>query len=422
MMTEIRRIGRYELISELGKGGMAVVYRALDTHVNREVALKLLSPQYHGDHVFLKRFLKECQNTYRLRHPNIVRTFDAGHIDSHYYMVMELIEGQTLADLLQQRNSLLPFRQTIDILSQIASALDYAHSLGILHRDIKPTNILMGNDGRVLLSDFGAAKNMSSDYTMITATGQSIGTPSYMSPEQARGEKGLDYHTDVYSLGVLAYKLFTGRMPFIGDSQPEILFKIVYDRPQDPQIVNADIPDAIANVLRKVLSKEPQLRYESAGTFVAAIVASKRWRINVAEELTRSVKTTQVPAVVQQKSWKGLQFAVGVLVTVIVIVALSSMSNARDALSRLEETVQSIVSSSSQIQNFETHMSVDLSRFGHWIEQQAVDGLQLPEMDQIPAELQLTSGVKDHGPKPPLQPIRPQLPTQFSGSVQSKVN
>lgn len=324
-MYKNKTIGPYEIIAELGRGGMAVVYQATDLHSGRNVALKLLMPQFAEDTLFLKRFVKEGQNTKRLRHPNIVRTYDAGQADGHYYIAMELIDGMTLADYVQQSGALLSTKESFDILSQIAGALDYAHSLGFLHRDIKLTNILICADGRALLSDFGAAKHMSSDYTMITATGQSIGTPSYMSPEQARADINLDCRTDVYSLGVVAYKLFTGRMPFTADSQPELLFKIVYEEPKDPVTVNEDIPEPIANVLRRVLSKQPELRYESAGTFISALVATKRWRIKEPDKVTESPSVTPVPEVDKNQRWSGLRLALAVLSGVMLLLVTSTI-------------------------------------------------------------------------------------------------
>lgn len=311
-------------------GGMAVVYRALDTQSNREVALKILLPQFVDDQTFLQRFLREGQNTKRLRHPHIVRTFDAGMVDSYYYIAMELIEGSNLADYVKEHGALLDFRESIDILSQVSAALDYAHSLGFLHRDIKLTNILISQDGRALLSDFGAAKHLSSDYTMLTSTGQSIGTPSYMSPEQARAEVNLDFGTDIYSLGVVAFKLFTGRMPYVADSQPELLYKIVYDEVPDPQLYNEDISIMLANVLKRVLSKQPRSRYESAGAFIGAVVASKRWRLNLAEDLTKAVGNVQETNLKKKRPWRGLSLAICALATVIIVLAFSSSVRTQD--------------------------------------------------------------------------------------------
>ncbi len=311
-------------------GGMAVVYRALDTRLNREVALKILLPQFVDDQTFLQRFLREGQNTKRLRHPNIVRTFDAGMIDEHYYIAMELIEGLNLAEYVKDQGTLLEFRETIDILSQVSAALDYAHSLGFLHRDIKLTNILISEDGRALLSDFGAAKHLSTNYTMLTTAGQAIGTPSYMSPEQARAEVNLDFRTDVYSLGVVAFKLFTGRMPYVAENQPELLYKVVYDEVPDPQVYNDDISMLLANVLKRVLSKQPQSRYESAGALISAIVASKRWRIDIAEDITNAAEYVPDSVSKKRSPWRGLSLAAGALATVIIVLALSSGVRTQD--------------------------------------------------------------------------------------------
>lgn len=339
-------MGPYRILSELGMGGMAVVYRAIDSRIDQEVALKVLLPQFVNDETFLQRFIREGQNTKRLRHPNIVRTYDAGMVDGHYFIAMDIIDGCNLSEYIKASGSLLDFGESIDILSQIAGALDYAHSLGFLHRDIKLTNILISDDGRALLTDFGAAKQISADYTMLTATGQSIGTPSYMSPEQARAEINLDYRTDVYSLGVVAYKLFTGRMPFTADNQPELLYKIVYDEVPDPQLYNVDIPNTIANVLRRALAKQSELRYASAGTFVGAIATSKSWRRNVAEDLSESVDTTTVTSLDFGRKKRGASLVMGAVACIAILLALSSGVRTDDRTSNLRqqmlETTRSI--------------------------------------------------------------------------------
>ncbi|MCX6046674.1 MAG: serine/threonine-protein kinase, partial [Chloroflexi bacterium] len=272
-----RTLGPYQIKGEIGRGGTAIVYRATDSRTGQDVALKILPPLSATDRMFLKRFIKEGQNAARLRHENIVRTYEAGEIDGFYYIAMEFVMGGTLAEMSEQRGQLFSINENINILSQIAAALDFAHSQGFLHRDIKPSNILMAEDGRVLLTDFGTAKEIVGDHTMMTGTGQRIGTPSFMSPEQISGVMNIDYRSDVYSLGVMAYKLFTGRLPLTAESQAELLHKIIYETPVSADRVNPELPPDIVHHLNRALAKDPKQRYESAGQFVATMVASQIW-------------------------------------------------------------------------------------------------------------------------------------------------
>ncbi len=227
-------VGPYHIQTEIGRGGTAIVYRAIDTRRGQAVALKVLPPLLATDPMFLKRFIKEGQNAARLRHQNIVATYEAGEFDGYYYIAMELVNGGTLAELSSQRTELFTLDESINILSQLAAALDFAHSQELLHRDVKPSNVLMAADGRILLADFGTVKQMFGEHTMMTAPSQRIGTPSFMSPEQIAGTIPIDARSDVYSLGVIAYKLFTGRLPVTADNQAELLHKIVYESPIRP--------------------------------------------------------------------------------------------------------------------------------------------------------------------------------------------
>ena len=270
-------LGPYHIKWEIGRGGTAVVYRATDTRREQEVALKILPPQVAADEMFLKRFIKEGKNAASLRHENIVPIYEAGEIDGIYYIAMELVTGGTLAEMSSKRGQLFPIDESIHVLSQLAAALDFAHSQGFLHRDVKPSNVLMAEDARVLLTDFGTAKQMFVENTIMTAPSQRIGTPSFMSPEQISDDGTVDYRSDVYSLGVLAYKLFTGRLPFAGNSQAELLHKIVYELPISPDVLNPELPPNIVYNLKRVLAKDPGQRYESAGQFVAAMVAGQMW-------------------------------------------------------------------------------------------------------------------------------------------------
>jgi len=271
------QIGPYKIIDRIGQGGTSVVYRATDTRNDQNVALKVLTPLFATDPKFLRRFINEGKNVKLLDHPNIVRVYDASEADERQFIAMELIEGGSLSSLVKTREHILPIDDTLAIIRQIADALDYAHSMGILHRDIKLSNILITSDGRYVLSDFGSAKQMSMDNTVVTQSGFSVGTPTFMSPEQAKGDPNIDRRTDVYSLGVAAYALLVGKLPFQADSQVALLHKIIYDAPPSPETINPTIPPGIAYALKRVLCKEPQMRYSTAGEFADALVEGKTW-------------------------------------------------------------------------------------------------------------------------------------------------
>lgn len=276
MSTIPHQIGPYRIQTEIGRGGMAVVYRALDTRSGTVVALKVLPPHLAHDERYLQRFEREGKSAARLRHPNIVRTLETGASDGYHYLAMQYVEGQTLAEMLRTQRSLLPPARVVELVQQVAEALDYAHNLGVLHRDIKSSNIMLDREGHALLMDFGVAKLVDEDHTAYTVVGTTVGTPAFMAPEQARGSD-VDRRADIYSLGVIAYSLFTGAMPFKADSQPALLHKIVYDPPIQPEEVNRSLPSGVVYALKKVLAKSPSQRYASAGEFAIALGKGLTW-------------------------------------------------------------------------------------------------------------------------------------------------
>jgi hypothetical protein len=276
MQPPVTQIGHFRIQEEVGRGGMAVVYRAIDTRTKGVVALKVLPPQLAHDEKYLHRFLREGKNAGKLQHPNIVRVFETGSADGHYYMAMQFVDGQTLTDYLRQSKSILPTNEIIGLIRQVAGALDYAHGLGFLHRDIKPGNILLDKKGNALLTDFGVAKVIDDEMTAYTVVGTTVGTPAFMSPEQAHGGE-LDRRSDVYSLGVVAYSMFTGTMPFKAESQPALLHKVVYEQPTPPEQFNPAIPPGILYTLKRVLAKSPSVRYPTAGAFADALAAGVSW-------------------------------------------------------------------------------------------------------------------------------------------------
>lgn len=262
-------IGNYQIVSEIGRGGMAVVYKAYQPSLNRYVALKVLPPQFTFDTEFLRRFKQEAQNAARLKHPNIVIIHDVGEAGSYHYIVMEYLDGITLKALIE-RSGALPEPRALNILVQIASALGYAHAAGFVHRDVKPANVMIGANDLATLTDFGIAK--AAEGAKLTKTGTLIGTPEYMSPEQARGD-AVDYRTDIYSLGVVAYEMLSRRVPFGGTTPHAVLHKVIYEAPPALRSVNPRVSAQVAEAIMRAMAKEPRVRFASAGEMVRAAVA-----------------------------------------------------------------------------------------------------------------------------------------------------
>ena len=263
MILEGKILGnRYEIIQKIGNGGMAIVYKARDLTLNRYVAVKVLRDEFTTDEEFIKRFETEAQSAARLIHPNIVSIYDVG-VDNNltYYIVMELIQGKTLKEIIIQEQGPLPWKWSINVSIQIASALEMAHKNNIIHRDIKPHNIIITEDGVAKVTDFGIAKAVSN--STITAFGKTIGSVHYFSPEHARGGY-TDAKSDIYSLGVVMYEMVTGRVPFDADTPVSIALKHMQEEPVEPKEINPNIPDAVNKIILKALQKEPALRYQTA--------------------------------------------------------------------------------------------------------------------------------------------------------------
>ena len=263
-----REIDNYFIQERLQSGGMAVVYKAYDQHRKQLVAFKVLKENYADQPQIVLRFKREAEIAQRLTHPHIVPFYDFGEIDGTLYMVMQFMEGGSLSDRLH-RTANVPLGKTALWLRQISGALDFAHSQGVIHRDLKPGNILLANDDTAYLSDFGIAKI--TEATQLTATGQGMpGTARYMSPEQARGDMRLDYRSDLYSFGVIAYLLATGRYPFTGSNDTAIAMQHVAAPPPLPSAVNPRLPTAVDGVLLRCLAKDPRQRFSSAAEFMTA--------------------------------------------------------------------------------------------------------------------------------------------------------
>lgn len=256
-----RKLGnRYEVIERIGGGGMAVVFRALDTLLNRHVSIKVLRAQFATDEEFVRRFRREAQAAASLSHPNVVNIYDVGMEGEDYYIVMEFVDGLTLKEVIQDRAP-MPVSEAIDVTKQICSALGHAHENNIVHRDIKPHNILIGKDGRVKVTDFGIARAITSN--TITQDGSVLGSVHYFSPEQARG--GItDVKSDIYSLGVVLYEMVTGELPFSGETPISVALKHLQDHFMEPRQINPSLPQSVENIVLKSLAKDPTVRYQSA--------------------------------------------------------------------------------------------------------------------------------------------------------------
>src|SRR5215210_7378083 len=251
--------GRYRVIRRLGSGGMANVYLAEDEELGRRVAIKVLDEKHANDEQFVERFRREAKNAASLSHPNIVSIYDRGEAEGTYYIAMEYIEGRTLKDLILARGP-LPVERAVSYARQILGAVRLAHRKGIVHRDIKPHNVLVDTDGRLKVTDFGIARAGASQ---MTEAGSIIGTAQYLSPEQARGAP-VDQRSDIYSVGVLLYELLTGSVPFTGDTPVEIAMKHLSAVPEPPSKKRPDVTRGIDLAVVRALAKDPADRYQSA--------------------------------------------------------------------------------------------------------------------------------------------------------------
>ena len=253
--------GRYEIIEKIGNGGMATVYRATDKVLKRDVAVKILRDEFTTDEEFIKRFEVEAQSAARLTHPNIVSIYDVGVEDNFNYIVMELIRGKTLKEIILEEKGPLPWKWSVNVAIQIASALETAHRNNIIHRDIKPHNIIITEDGIAKVTDFGIAKAVSN--STITAFGTTIGSVHYFSPEHARGGF-TDAKSDLYSLGVVLYEMVTGKVPFDADTPVSVALKHMQEKPEEPIEVNPNVPMAVNKIIMKALQKDTNFRYQTA--------------------------------------------------------------------------------------------------------------------------------------------------------------
>jgi len=260
-------IGPYQIVEKLGQGGMATVYKAYHANLDRYVAIKALHPAFNEDKSFASRFQREARVVARLEHSNIVPVYDYAEHDARPYLVMKFIEGDTLKARMDQGP--LSTEEINTIVNAVGAALAYAHKQGVLHRDIKPSNVLLANDGQIYLADFGLARMAQSGESTLSSD-MIMGTPQYISPEQAMGKSDLDQRTDLYSFGVMLYEMVVGRVPFNADTPFSIIHDHIYTPLPLPHIVNPNVPEQVERVLLKSLAKERDDRFEDASKLVTA--------------------------------------------------------------------------------------------------------------------------------------------------------
>ncbi len=331
--------GRYQLLEKIGMGGMAIVYKALDDLLSRYVAIKILREEYKENEEFIRRFKVESQAAASLSHQNIVQIYDVGEEDGIHYIVMELLEGETLKSYMNSKGERLSFKEAINFSMQICRALEHAHSKHVVHRDIKPHNIVLTSNGKIKVADFGIARAANNNTTVDSVT-HAVGSAHYLSPEQARGGY-TDHKSDIYSLGVVMYEMFTGKLPFDAEESISIVMQHIHEEAPLPSEVAPDIPEGIEAIIMRAMSKEQRLRYENAtqiledlvkvyqnpsvsirelNAFVEEPAKSQPKRTNVEKKSSapqRSVKKKK------KKSRKGL--FIGLAAFFIIVVALATI-------------------------------------------------------------------------------------------------
>lgn len=275
MFMEGKILGnRYELLCRVGTGGMAVVYKAKDKILNRFVAVKILREEFKENEEFIRRFNVESQAAASLSHQNIVQIYDVGEEDGLHYIVMEYLEGKTLKEYMNEKGGKLPWREAANFSMQICRALEHAHSKHVVHRDIKPQNIIMTEEGKLKVADFGIAR-AANNTTTVNSTAAAVGSAHYLSPEQARGGY-TDCRSDIYSLGVVMYEMFTGRLPFDADTGVSVIMQHLHEQPEPPCSVNPEIPRGIEAIILKAMNKEQRLRYDNAKDILDDLIAVYR--------------------------------------------------------------------------------------------------------------------------------------------------
>ena len=294
MPKALKKIGRYKILGELGRGAMGVVYKAEDPNLDRVVALKtiILDKDADGRAEYQKRFMLEAKAAGKLNHPNIVTTFDFGEADGVAYLAMELLEGTDLRKRVQQ--GAIPAVEAVEIACQVAEGLAYAHHRGVVHRDIKPGNIMLPDRGAAKIMDFGLARMRVADHK--TSTGIVLGTPRYMSPEQITGQP-VDHRSDIFSLGIVVWEVLTGKRLFAGTEIQQVSHSITYDEHVPPTRINPELPAMLDFVVARALKKDPAVRYQDADEMAADLhtcLAELRSRDASADDIAEASKTLKL--------------------------------------------------------------------------------------------------------------------------------
>jgi eukaryotic-like serine/threonine-protein kinase len=322
--------GRYRVEARIGAGGMAEVYRGIDGVLDRTVAIKILLPQFARDASFVERFRREAQAAARLNHPNIVGVYDSGADGETQYIVMEFIEGRTLADFMAGGGSFTSF-SAIEVAEKVCDALAYAHVAGVIHRDIKPANVMVTRQGVVKVMDFGIARIVAGPET-APQTSAVLGTAAYISPEQAQGQP-VDGRSDIYSLGAVLYEMLAGRPPFTGDTPVAVAYKQVNETPMPPSLVNADVPPQLDAVVMRALAKNPANRYQAADEFRADLERARQGQevqatplLPIGAEATQVIARPQDTSVLppqEEPPGSGRKVWLGVLIGILVVAVLA---------------------------------------------------------------------------------------------------
>jgi eukaryotic-like serine/threonine-protein kinase len=305
--------GRYELEELVGHGGMSSVYKAHDSLLERYVALKILHEQYNADDDFVERFKREARAVAQLQHPNIVTVIDRGEEDGRQYIVFEYIDGENLKELVVRKGR-LDVRDALEIALEIARGLAFAHERGLVHRDVKPQNVLLNGDGRAKVTDFGIVRTL--DVEGMTSAGMVLGTSNYIAPEQASGQP-VDAQTDVYALGAVLYEMVTGEVPFTGESFVAVAMKHVHEPPPNVLEVRSDVPLRVAAAVDRALEKDPDQRFPTMDAFAAELEACLA-------ELDRGAEgeaTMVIPARRRRRRRRASQWPIGVALAAVLAIA-----------------------------------------------------------------------------------------------------
>jgi serine/threonine protein kinase len=350
-------LGPYRIINQIGKGGMATVYKAYQPSVDRYVAVKVLPSQLAESKEFATRFQQEARIIAKLEHPHILPVFDYGESNGIAFFVMRYLEAGTLKDRMVAGRP-LPIQEIDKLFTQLSEALSYAHSHGVVHRDLKPANALIDSQGNVFLTDFGIAKLLESASPRLTQTDAIMGTPAYISPEQAQGQP-VDQRSDIYSLGIILYEMVTGSVPFVAETPLAVIFKHITDPLPPPSLVKPDIPKPVEKVILKALAKDPRDRFATAAEFVAAWKRALEVREKVAQMVTVPPSSTTTGARTASRFGLPAVWIVGCLVAVCALFGLGGVALMASSL-RGSSTPSAVPPTQTVIVNLPTHTSAPL--------------------------------------------------------------